>query len=283
MFQTRKTDQSDDASGVNPEEVLLQVTLAFTIVLGFLLSDQNTFNTSLGQRLAQAEQVYGELQEASKDSLVEQADLAAENAERMRLLNAWLEIRSQHPLFRQVQTLAETEDLWALMSYQQLLSDVTFVAMRDEIDHLYGEAQQSDEPAATLAQEIASLAGKSIVEAGYRVPQRAGELPSWLAGANSIKAMSFLARHGRVQAHIASWDNIRFLIDEIQSDFSALRRRAARVQLRAVMKIAEGKVTQAPDPGVSSDAKRALTDLLNEFDTVPKLLPEVRQQLEFAR
>ena len=280
MFPFRRLNQNDQGGCVSPEEVLLQVTLAFTVVLGFLLSDENAFNASLGNRLAQAEQVYGELQAASKDTLVEQVDQAVENAERMRLLNAWLGLRSEHLLFRRVQNVEESDNLLASLSPQQLLSEPLFVEMRDEVERLYGSAQQSDEPTARLAEEISSLTGHSIVKAGYRIPQRSGDLPAWLSNTKPVRAMNFLERHGRVQARIASWDNIRFLVDEIHSDFWALRRRVARVQLRAVMRLAEGKAAQEPQPGVSSDARRSLTDLLDEFETVLKLLPEVRQQLE---
>ena len=283
MFRSRRVDRNHDASSVSPEEVLLQVTLAFTVVLGFLLSDENALNASLGSRLAQAEAVYGELQAASKDTLIEQADLAAEHAERMRLLNAWLEIRSQHLLFRRVQIFEEADGPLAVLPYQQLLQDATFVGMRDDIDTLYCDAQQADEPASNLAREIVLLTGQSVAKAGYQVPQRIGELPAWLVDAEPIKAMMFLERHARAQTPLASWDNVRFLLGEIQGDLDALRRKAARVQLRAVMKLAEAKAAQGPTPGFSSDANMSLIELLDEFDAALKLLPEVRQQLAATR
>jgi hypothetical protein len=283
MFPLGKTKRSNESGKVTPEEVLLQVTLAFTVILGFLLSDENAFNATLGHKLTQAEQVYGELRTTGKDALVEQADLAAENAERMRLLNAWITIRSQHPLFCQIQILEQENGPLALLSSTQLLSDKAFLAMRDDTNRLFGHGQPSDEPGDNLAQTIALLTGRSVEEAGYHVPQSPGELPGWLNNSEPIKAMGFLERHARVRARIASWENVRFLLDEIHGDFDALRRRAARVQLRAVRKIAESKAAQGPNAGVSADPNRSLVDLLDELDADLKLLPEVRQELQSAR
>jgi len=278
MFHLHNKRRENDM-GVSPEEVLLQVTLAFTVVLGFLLSDENTFNASLNQRLTQAEQVYSQLQNESKITLVEQADAAVEYAEQLKLLNAWLEIRANHPIFLRVQSLEDSNGPLKTLSSKQLISHSMFLQLRNNITFLFRDAQYSDEPADNLAEEIATLTEKCVAKADYKIPEYPDDIPEWLNNTKTFKAMNFLERHSKNQTGIAQWKNIQFLIDEIHDDFFALRRRIARFQLRMVMEIAEEKAMQVSNTGISSDANQSLTIILDELDQSLTLLPEVRKQL----
>jgi len=268
---------------ITPEEVLLQVSLAFTIILGFLLSDESAFSSAIGQRLRRAEAVYVELVGSSKVVIIREADRAIGMADRMRLLNAWLKVRAEHPLFLRVQQFGGPGGLMKHMSPRDLLSNADFIYMRDRVDMFFGGTASSDEPADELADEIARCVVKSVAEAGFDMPDWKDEVPLWLRNAQSRKAMELLDNHGRTQAGVASRENLQFLAEEIQSDFVALRRGAARVQLKAVMSMSTARMSQKIAPGVSSDIERALAGLLDELDADLKLLPEVRQQLELAR
>ena len=100
MFPFRRTHQADGDSSVRPEEVLLQITLAFTVVLGFLLSAERAFKAELGHRLVRMEQAYEGLKRTPIGEAVEQRNQAKVAEERWRLLYEWINIRSNHDLFR---------------------------------------------------------------------------------------------------------------------------------------------------------------------------------------
>jgi len=155
--------------------------------------------------------------------------------------------------------------------------------MRDGIDMLFGGTASSDEPIGKLADEIARCIVVSVAEAGVDMPDWRDEAPLWLQRAQSRQALELLAGHGRARGGVASSENLRFMAEEIQADFVALRGRAARVQLQAVMSVSTARMGREITPGVSSDVERALAGLLDELDLDLKLLPEVRQQLESAR
>jgi len=284
MFR-EKTNNGRGPRGevITPEEVLLQVSLAFTIILGFLLSDESAFSIAIGRRLQRAEAVYGELLGSSKDDLVRETDRAIGLADRMRLLNAWLKVRGAHGLFLRVQEFGGPGDLMKHMSARDLLSNADFIYMRDRIDVLFGKTASSDEPTGDLAGEIARCIVMSVAEAGFDMPDWKDEVPLWLQGTQSRQALELLDGHGRARAGVTSSENLQFLAEEIQSDFVALRRGAARVQLKAVMSISTARIAREVTPGVSSDVERALAGLLDELDVDLKLLPEVRQQLESGR
>lgn len=284
MFRwNRNHGRRDRDEVITPEEVLLQVSLAFTIILGFLLSDESALTIAIGRRLRRAEAVYGELLGSSKDDLVRETDRAIGLADRMRLLNAWLKVRDVHPLFLRVQEFGGPGGLMRHMSPRDLLSNADFMDMRDAIDVFFGGTASSDEPADELADEIARCVVASVAEAGFGMPDWTDEAPLWLRRAQSRQALELLDGHGRAREGVALSENLQFLAEEIQADFVALRGRAARVQLRAVVSISTARMAREITPGVSSDVERALAGLLDELDAHLKLLPEVRQQLESAR
>jgi len=269
----------DPESHVRPEEVLLQIALGFTVVLGFLLSNEVTQQTAIEQRLERAEAVYEDLVGSSRDELIREVDAAVAREERMNLINAWLRVRGERLLFRRVALFEEPNGPIERLTASELLADRMFTELRDEVARVYrpeaGPAGARD----VLAEEITECAVRSLEVAGYRPPSL-GQMPTeWLRDIRTRQALALLVEHARVQRREAHPSNVSHLISEIRTDFQAQRRKAARVQLRLVTKVAEVKLVERTRIGGSIRVRDVLNQVVSEIDQVIRLLPEVRAQL----
>ena len=267
---------------VKPEEVLLQITLGFMVVLGYLLSDEVAVRGDLDRRLERAESVYADVRSASKDDLVDEATKARNAEERALLLNAWLRVRTKRLLYRRVEVFDESELLAALPA-DKPASEPLFRQFRDEVDRLFRPRGKTEEQQNALAEEITACAIESIKLAGYRSPPPNIPVPQWVEGTRAKVALEALDSYAQAGRKVVSPENVRFLISEIHTDFEGQRRRVGRIQLDLVIRLAEARLAQGVLQGASGEVRDILAQLLNELDEEIRLLPEVRSQLASPR
>jgi hypothetical protein len=283
MIVARESRDAAQGGPVGPEEVLLQITLGFMVVLGYLLSDEVGGRGDLGQRLERAEAIYAELQSASKNELVEQVTQARNAEERALLLNAWLRTRAERLLYRRVEVFDESGGMLAALPADKPASDPSFRQLRDEVDRLFRPGRQVEERQNALAEEITVCTLKSIELAGYRSPPSGVPVPQWVAGTKAWVALDALDRHAQAARKVVSPENLRFLISQIHTDFEGQRRKVGRIQLALVMRLAEARLAQGVLQGASGEVREVLVQLLNELDEEVRMLPEVRSQLASPR
>jgi len=288
--------------GVTPEEVLLQITLGFMVVLGYLLSDvieeQAPLRTRLSlvdARLAKVEQErtilreilrpklerveeqYRKWQTSPKAKLARERAQAVLAAQEMQLLNSWMKLKAGLPLFRLVGFFEL--GLLETIPADELTDDARFVALRNEVNRLFrGEAPAEDQKD-PLDREIEDLARRCAETIGLQLPRGPYDPTSLIDDARQREAV----RIADVQPNVVSWDNYRAIVDEIRTDFAGEKDKVAGIQLDAVKKIGEHMLLEQAAAGRSSSAREVLREVLDQFEAEIGLLEEVRNKLESAR
>jgi hypothetical protein len=356
IFRSR-SEQPRQAHGVRPEEVLLQITLGFMVILGYLLSDEVSVqeplrlhlrqtvgkNVRLDARLSQTRQerdriktehaklegehhrlqteherldgehgklegehnklkgehdklkedVVRRLERAAREyqalmaspqaRLIDERDRALRAAQRIALLNAWLKLRPERPLFRLVTILDHPDGPLTTMGADRLTSNPLFRGLRGEVDRLFRPATRPAAPAAGLDEEITSCALLCVAAAGLKPPDATTDVPDWVKRTENWKALRFFDGQADAKAGVVSEEDLRVLIGEIRTDFLGQKERIARIQFQAVTTIAEAMTVREAAAGRSANVREVLAELLDELDKEIHLLASVRARLESAR
>jgi len=301
IFRSR-AERVGRLSGVTPEEVLLQITLGFMVVLGYLLSDvieeqaplrarllmvdtrlakveqeRTILREILQPKLEQVERQYRKWRTSPRAKLARERAQAVLAAQEMQLLNSWMRVKADLPLFRLVAFFEL--GLLETIPADKLTDDARFVALRGEVNRLFrGEAPAKDQKG-PLDKEIEDLARRCAETVGLQLPQGPYDPTKLIEDAQQRQAV----RIADVQPNVVSWDNYRSLVEEIRTDFAGEKDKVAGIQLDAVKKIGEHMLLKRTAAGRSSSAREVLREVLDEFEDKIGLLEEVRNKLESAR
>lgn len=267
------------------ESVMVQITLAFVIILGYLISkgisesQDLAAETALQRKQNQALEKMVKVLSNSEAGRERSQRLKAEQEARMsKLIICWLQMRAQRPFcqliakYRNADLVVLSDDLRSL----PVASD--FNDLNQEIDRIFlsGKGVVSPDELETLMKEVLTKAGYNL----NAVPKvlEMGPLPSDAAEQSD-------------DPDTPTWESLNMLRSQIVGDLTAERRELVDIQHALVNKIngarlkklialplgAEGDMdidVNAPDLG-----KVVLERILTDLRTEVRLLPEAEARI----
>jgi hypothetical protein len=301
IFRSR-AERVGRLSGVTPEEVLLQITLGFMVVLGYLLSDvieeqaplrarllmvdtrlakveqeRDVMREILLPKLKRVKEQYRSWRESPKAKLARERAQAIRGKQESDLHLSWMREKREVPLFRLVAFFEL--GLMETIPADKLTGDSRFVELRGEVNRLFrGEASAQDANS-PLGREIGDLARRCAARVGLELPPGPYDPTKLIDDEEAREAV----RNADVQPNVVSWETYQALVDEIRTDFAGARDKVAGIQLDAVKKIGEYMLLKRTAAGRSPSAREVLREVLDEFEAEIGLLEEVRNKLESAR
>lgn len=276
----KPTEDGSGGEDVRVEDLLLQISLAFMILMGFLLSREMLRQGALQELVRRADQQIAWFKGSSKSELARKLRLAEEREQKYRLWKAWLELREKHRLFQILVFLEDNAVGIAAIEAHRLTTHPLFETFRDELSRVFlAEPSAGRDRPEPVALEVARLAIVTTAHAGLKLPEPETEIARWLETTAARQLCGFLRTHAPFDEEVASRENLLFLAGEIHKDLAAQRQRAGQVQVLAVAKIAEARAADTWTSGAGATARQALRLVLNELDDELRLLPEVRHLL----
>lgn len=268
-----KSDFSDT------DNVLLQITLAFAIILGYLLSDGLATQVTLAGRAKKSEAALGKiLHTPLGQGAMQQAKNEIE-IQRLKLLNAWGEVRSERPVRHRLTELSDVETIKLCEDdgrlpdddrYRELLllatpvfptTDPREIVSRPEVHRLL---QKSWNQVEDFVKDGQTKAVSAAVEGAFSL------LPPGESG--PAEAILF-------DPSIPCSANLLSVAGAIRRDLQDERKRLALLQLQVVERVALARLATRQVGSAQSDPRRALHDLVSELSEPLGLLPEVEEQL----
>jgi len=297
MIPGRKTKRSFTASNesgaksvrVEWEEIMVQITFAFVIILGYLVSlgldeakrlaAESEAHRRRGSMLETLiHQLHGtELGEARARQVQAERKLQLE-----RLLRIWSQMRIERRLYELLRQFDRADFIPLDDDLPCLPTGQSFTEFNREIRRVFLSTKENVNPA-----EVSTLMKRVLVEAGYD-PEAPGVVVDPAALPEEVAALFHDARSPTVKS-------LRMLRLQIVTDLESERRQLDEVQCALVAKIAAArrdKLAEVPlpetmepeeegDPGVSM-LKRILDDLAQQMSLLPEAAARIRGNLSPA-
>jgi hypothetical protein len=281
----RWRDPPASANAFGSDNVLLQIALAFTIILGYLLSDGLSTQENLADRLEQSEQEKGRyrgaLDNISKTPAGKNAVRVAvleEEIQRLKLLSAWNDIKPHRQLRRYLDSLGNVATIHLAREHGYLPDDPRYRELL--------EAARVFPPNA-LPDSVSRLEVSSLLQKAWgRVQDFDQRGQEKAVTAATTAAFALLPPAQLDRAELLSFNpkvplqvNLRFVADLIRRDLEEERLQLVMLQLRLVERIALARLSDQPEGTGQSDARQLLRELVSEFKEPLGLLAEVEEQL----
>jgi len=266
---------------ISAEEVLLQISLAFLILLGFLLSCETNKKTALQEVFRDVDKQIETLAKSSKCDIAAEAHKARISEQKWRLWLAWEnKIKAEHIFFHTLIILEERDSVLGVINGDALRKNHIFNEFRRETLRIFLGHQSDSTLKNPLTTEVRHLVERTLEVAGLAFPHNRSDLDKWLTDPIARKAQAFFRERSPFDMKVASPENLHFIADVIYKDLVEARTRAVKIQVIAVTKIAEAKVLH--DDALQNDPSSALQVLekvVSELDKPLWLLPEVKNLL----
>lgn len=267
------------------ESVMVQITLAFVIILGYLLSQGMANSKELAKQVktqkiqnAQLSQIISDFSQTEAGREREQRIAAQRESNFLRLLNRWLRVRDEQRFHTLAQmysnaTLVELSD-----EMHSLPVDATFQELNAEVKRIFG-----DEKGAVNANEVESLVNQVLTAEGVNLRED--------EDLERLRKEDPQAFNLRDPAGYFTQEDIAVLRNQIVGDMGDEREKFVRIQLALIDKIfaarlkklAERPLEDQPALEMKLDGqdlgRRMLDKILDDLRSEVQLLKEAEIEL----
>lgn len=264
---------------------MVQITLAFVIILGYLLSQGMANSKELAKQVktqkiqnAQLSQIISDFSQTEAGREREQRIAAQRESNFLRLLNRWLRVRDEQRFHTLAQmysnaTLVELSD-----EMHSLPVDATFQELNAEVKRIFG-----DEKGAVNANEVESLVNQVLTAEGVNLRED--------DDLERLRKEDPQAFNLRDPAGYFTQDDIAVLRNQIVGDMGDEREKFVRIQLALIDKIfaarlkklAERPLEDQPALEMKLDGqdlgRRMLDKILDDLRSEVQLLKEAEIEL----
>ncbi len=272
-------------SGTEWESVMVQITLAFVIILGYLISKGIIETQNLAAETAQLRKDRARLNQVvvefskSEAGQERRGRIAAERELQMqRLLNKWLDIRGKRLFCRLVQQYRNAEFIQLSDDLRSLPVESSFNDLNSEIDRIFLSGTEKVSP-----EELQTLMNSVLTAEGF-----------------DLSAATDLLELGRMSPEAAelyddpttpTWKNLNMLKLQIAGDLAGERKELVQIQYALVEKIADTRrkklLTLPLETGSDAtmdvntpDLGRVILErILSELRDEVRLLPETADRI----
>ncbi len=267
-------------AGTEWESVMVQITLAFVIILGYLISkgiieSQNLAaeTARLRKDYANLNQVVAEFAESEVGQERMQRIAAQRELQLQRLLNRWLSIRSERLFRRLVQQYRHAELIQLSDDLRSLPIESSYHDLNAEIDRIFLNGTEKVSP-----QELQTLINSVLTAEGFD-----------LSAVVELLELERISPEGALlhdDPSAPTLQNLTMLKLQIAGDLDAERKELVQIQYALVEKIADARrkklLTRPLEAGGGAAVDGSIPDLgrvileriLNELREEMRLLPE---------
>jgi len=263
-------------SDIEWESVMVQITLAFVIILGYLISKGVTESQDLAAESARQRQQNQLLEKIVADFSATEAGeeraqriAAQRETQAMRLINAWLRIRDERLFRRLVQQYRQAELVPLSDDLKSLPAASSFQELNAEIDRIF-----LSEKGDVSRDELDQLVADVLTAEGFdpEAPEPEGLAPDVDKQYDNPRALTL--------------DNLNMLKAHIIGDLTEERRELVQIQYALVERIAAARFDKLLVLPLGTEADLAIDvnqpdlgravreHILEELRTEVRLLPE---------
>ena len=260
------------------ESVMVQITLAFVIILGYLVSKGISDSRGLAQRIAIQEQVINAFASSETGRERIQRIEAQRQLQIQRLLNRWLRIREERRFYRLVRLYRNAELVQLSDDPKSLPVESSFNELNQEIDRIFPFEKGRVSP-----DELRKLVNDVVIEEGFDLA--------------AVRVLQDLARDSREAAALyddpsaLTRENVNMLKRQIEEDLTSERSELVPIQYALVQKIAAARLKKllsrppneegdAPIDVNTPDLGRVMREhILEDLRTEVQLLPETADMI----
>ncbi len=278
-------ERNSSSTFSDTDNVLLQITLAFTIILGYLLSEGLAMQAVQSTRLKERDQAIakhkGALEKLENTSLGEFAVSEAEKAEeiqKLKLLHAWDRLKPQRLLRHRLYELQNVDRIRLAADRRFVPDDRSYTELLNEAARVFHAAPAphtvNPDEVTRLLIEVWNLAGFDNSQQQQAVAEatRRAFSPQFSADEDDlVEKLNF-------DPKVPSMKNLGYVATVIRQDLEDERSQLAPLQFRLVKMIAIARLGGEFEPE-NITGPEALRAFVTELKDVLGLLPEVQQQL----
>ena len=267
------------------ESVMVQITLAFVIILGYLVSKGISDSRDLAQQIDQQQKNNSRLQQIVAD--FSSSETGRERIQRIaaqrqlqiqKLLNRWLRIR-ENRRFHQLVNIYRNAELVPLSDdLQSLPVESSFNELNAEIERIFPA-----EKGQVSLEELQKLTNEVLTAEGFDI--------------NAVAELIALAKISSQAAalyddpHTPTWDNVNMLKLQIAGDLNSERSELVQIQYALVEKIAAARLKKLATLPLAAEGEATvdvntpdlgrvmLERILEELRTEMRLLPETADMI----
>jgi hypothetical protein len=255
-------DPDRDQNGSN--DVLLQIMLAFTLILAFVVNQKMADGEVLEAQLGAMEERIKDICNTPAGEIALKEIEVRKAVQRLQLEKAWLRVWAEHDLQILSRQLRDVERIHLAADPGHLPASDAYAALKAEAVRLFCDPARFDA-------EVEKLLLKCLRQAKIEPPKAPGRVDVVLGPG----AADFF-----FEDHIASEANLLSLARTIGDDLVAERKRVEHLQFQLVEKIAMARLADGPKAAGKDDPREVLLDMVAELKTALGLLPEVERQLQ---
>jgi hypothetical protein len=288
-----RRDDAGSAGEFRWEQIMVQITFAFVIILGYLLTSRVEETRNLGERMRQQELeamrqtqrgnlLQGVVEELRHTELGDAVAgrVAAEKASQLdRLLRVWAELRADRPLYRLLRKFENADTIPLADDPDCLPTPESFAQMNREASRVFFVPGEE-----VAVHEVNGIVIDVIELAGFNPHAESLGLDPTL--------LSEEASDLHFDKDLPTRETLRTLKLQVVADLEAERTELHRIQCKLVGRIAEArrdKLAAAPLPesipleADSADlGTRMLLSVLQDLQEKMKLLPETIDRIHPA-
>ena len=276
MNAARFQTSSEKDHSVAAEEVLLQITLAFMVFLGFLVSDEVVNKTALGQELYAIEKGLRLIIDTPKQDMIRQLNQALSSEQKYKLLEAWWKIRSKLRLFQLTALFEDNNSPLYEASIDELRTSSLFKSLHVISNNFFND--RSGKNLDTQINELVSaITGVPMEQSAFNLTRhRENSLSGQYQKAGEVSDFE------RLSEGVPHPKNIAILRQEIHKDFQDQKQKVCDIQYRAVTRLLDEGIAnwshfekETEDPHIID-----LDKVIEEWNKELPLLLDVKKAFE---
>lgn len=249
-------------------DLLLQWTLAALMVFALLILKENDRRQQTEQERDRYVQAFHKIEGRLPEDAFGGEARALKKAQRLELLNAWLKLRAERPLYQRLQQVRDVDVIPLAEESGYFPTGQVFSELGAEIRRVFLHAETRDGVADAEVKHLLKLTWE---KAGFQAPADESKLQA--------AAMHALAQDLLFDPQLPSDDNLNHVADQIRKDLMDERRWVGTIQRQLAERIAEQRKALVFVTARQTDPRRALRELVDELHRALALLPEVEQYL----
>ena len=277
--------ESDLDNSITPEEILLQITLAFMVFLGYLLSNQVEQQAAITDRIVHVHAVVQSILNADKGDITRELALSNIRNQKLELLKCWEQSKQTNVFFRRVADFRlsgqgrEAGPL-ASIDIDRKVTNEGFQRLCKETTRLFlGDGKENPQ----IDEEVLRCFFHCVHNAGFNPVRTEAWVPDALKRTALWKSFELIAQTDRSRSKSLAPESQQFIIDTIETDFRVAREGVAAIQTDGALQLAIHRLEKEPvpvSPSVTSlYAPEILKRLFKNADEQLHLLPEVKSSL----
>lgn len=249
------------------ENVLLQISLAFTIILGYVISQNTSRVRSLEGQLEVSAEVVRKLKTTPAGEFAVGQVRAQREGQRVQLLAEWWRLRPERPLYRALVRLRDVDRIH--LDEQSLPQDATFAALLTEQRRVFPGPQGE-----VSADEVLTLLTAVCRRAGYLKDQPEKRMTELRDAARQEVLRDVL-----FDPHWPDPDNLKAVAHAIRQDLLDERGELRALQHLLVARISLARLGTSPGADGSGNPAEVMRQFLAEVRGPLGLFSEVEKNL----